>query len=63
MLHFVFMIMSFSQGPPTPYQLRGMICYYGKHYDVYLKNDKTNSWWVFDDATVKEVRETFHPCS
>ncbi len=37
------------------YKLKGLICYYGKHYDAYSLLDST--WWVFDDATVKTVRQ------
>lgn len=39
----------------TPYVLRGMICYYGKHYDAYYYCSTRHSWLVFDDATVKAV--------
>jgi hypothetical protein len=39
--------------PNSKYKLKGMICYYGKHYDAYFRNG--SYWWVFDDATVKEV--------
>lgn len=39
----------------TPMRLRGMICYYGKHYDVYFYSEHHRKWLVFDDATVKSV--------
>jgi ubiquitin C-terminal hydrolase len=39
----------------TPFVLRGMICYYGKHYDAYYYCSVRHSWLVFDDATVKAV--------
>eukprot|EP01116_Phalansterium_solitarium_P004321 TRINITY_DN15304_c0_g1_i1.p1 TRINITY_DN15304_c0_g1~~TRINITY_DN15304_c0_g1_i1.p1 ORF type:complete len:367 (-),score=73.39 TRINITY_DN15304_c0_g1_i1:227-1327(-) len=38
------------------YRLRGMVCYYGKHYDAYFYDDAKRVWWVFDDATVHQVR-------
>jgi len=56
------------------YKLRGMICYYQKHYDAYFFNTLKKKWYVFDDATVKEVtsewrqvierckRGRYHPC-
>eukprot|EP01117_Protostelium_nocturnum_P016472 TRINITY_DN6514_c0_g1_i3.p1 TRINITY_DN6514_c0_g1~~TRINITY_DN6514_c0_g1_i3.p1 ORF type:complete len:512 (+),score=143.35 TRINITY_DN6514_c0_g1_i3:636-2171(+) len=34
---------------------RGMVCYYGKHYNAYFKNRHTEEWIVFDDTTVKKV--------
>lgn len=37
------------------YRLRGMICYYGKHYICFFYNYKTKAWFVFDDVTVKPV--------
>ena len=36
------------------YKLRGLVCYYGKHYNTYIKSVKGN-WLVFDDVTVKKV--------
>eukprot|EP01089_Gocevia_fonbrunei_P016773 TRINITY_DN5278_c0_g1_i1.p1 TRINITY_DN5278_c0_g1~~TRINITY_DN5278_c0_g1_i1.p1 ORF type:complete len:375 (+),score=43.23 TRINITY_DN5278_c0_g1_i1:132-1256(+) len=41
------------------YTLRGMVCYYGKHYDAFFFNLEQRKWIVFDDATVKEVGSTF----
>ena len=35
--------------------LRGMICYYGKHYDAYFYSRSRKSWMVFDDITVKSI--------
>eukprot|EP01117_Protostelium_nocturnum_P001079 TRINITY_DN11405_c0_g1_i1.p1 TRINITY_DN11405_c0_g1~~TRINITY_DN11405_c0_g1_i1.p1 ORF type:complete len:633 (-),score=181.22 TRINITY_DN11405_c0_g1_i1:50-1948(-) len=35
------------------YKLRGMICYYGKHYIVFLYNERRREWMVYDDVTVK----------
>jgi len=50
---------SFSTQEDSWYQIKGIICYYGKHYDAYFYNEPTNKWWVFDDATVKEVGDTW----
>ncbi|ELR23613.1 ubiquitin carboxyl-terminal hydrolase, partial [Acanthamoeba castellanii str. Neff] len=44
---------------PRRYRLKGMICYYGKHYDAYFYNPQRGRWVVFDDATVKEVGPSF----
>jgi len=41
------------------YRFRGMICYYGKHYNAYFFNETISQWIVFDDATVKEVGATW----
>jgi len=37
------------------YRLRGMICYYGKHYTAFFHNFSTRKWYVFDDTNVKAV--------
>ncbi len=37
------------------YRLKGMICYYGLHYDCYFYNPQRKQWLVFDDRVVKEV--------
>jgi len=37
------------------YFLKGMICYYGRHYNAYFQDENTLCWRVFDDATVKEI--------
>jgi len=37
------------------YTLRGMICYYGLHYNAYFRNPKTEEWLVFDDSRVTKV--------
>jgi ubiquitin C-terminal hydrolase len=42
-----------EQTSESVYSLKGMICYYGMHYDAYCKVGDV--WWVFDDAMVKEV--------
>jgi ubiquitin C-terminal hydrolase len=39
----------------TRHVLRGMICYYGKHYDAYFYSQSRKTWMVFDDITVKSV--------
>lgn len=44
--------------PPTEkreHYLRGMVCYYGIHYNAYFYSELRRQWLVFDDATVKEV--------
>lgn len=41
------------------YRLRGMICYYGKHYNAYFYNEELAQWIVFDDACVKQVGSTW----
>eukprot|EP01114_Cavostelium_apophysatum_P005186 TRINITY_DN1591_c0_g1_i3.p1 TRINITY_DN1591_c0_g1~~TRINITY_DN1591_c0_g1_i3.p1 ORF type:complete len:751 (-),score=178.89 TRINITY_DN1591_c0_g1_i3:1041-3293(-) len=37
------------------YRFKGMISYYGKHYNAYFKNSSNKEWVVFDDTTVKKV--------
>ena len=37
------------------YKFRGMICFYGRHYNAYFFNDSIEKWIIFDDATVKKV--------
>ena len=37
------------------YKLRGIICYYLKHYAAYFYNDKEGVWFSFDDVSVQEV--------
>ncbi len=37
------------------YKLRGVICYYLKHYAAYFFNDKEGVWFSFDDVSVHEV--------
>jgi len=37
------------------YKLRGMICYYGKHYTAYFYIPSLQRWYVFDDITVRPV--------
>ena len=41
------------------YTLRGMITYYGLHYNAYFRNPKSNDWLVFDDARVNKVGSTW----
>eukprot|EP01114_Cavostelium_apophysatum_P014332 TRINITY_DN3689_c0_g1_i4.p1 TRINITY_DN3689_c0_g1~~TRINITY_DN3689_c0_g1_i4.p1 ORF type:complete len:590 (+),score=108.12 TRINITY_DN3689_c0_g1_i4:1276-3045(+) len=41
----------------SPYELKGMICYYGKHYDAYFFDQQKGQWWIFDDARVRPVAE------
>jgi len=37
------------------YTLRGMISYYGLHYNAYFRNPKNDEWLVFDDSKVHRV--------
>jgi len=37
------------------YILRGMIAYYGLHYNAYFCNPKIDEWLVFDDSRVTKV--------
>jgi len=37
------------------YRLRGMICYYGKHYTAYFYSVEHQQWFVYDDSTVKAI--------
>jgi hypothetical protein len=37
------------------YELRGMICYYGKHYNAYIYSRSRRQWLVFDDTAVREI--------
>jgi len=37
------------------YRLRGMICYYGQHYNAYINSFESGQWFVFDDITVNPV--------
>jgi ubiquitin C-terminal hydrolase len=36
------------------YKIRGLICYYLKHYAAYFFSDKENVWISFDDVSVQE---------
>jgi len=48
-----------DSGIDAPYKLKGMICYYGKHYNAYFYNEMKQIWCLFDDAMVKEVGDTW----
>lgn len=37
------------------YELKGMICYYGQHYNCYFHSPVTKQWYVFDDVTINVV--------
>jgi len=37
------------------YTLRGMISYYGLHYNSYFRNPKSGDWLMFDDSRVTKV--------
>lgn len=38
--------------------LVGMICFSSKHYSAFAYHTKSSKWMFFDDATVKEVRNS-----
>jgi len=40
---------------PQVAEIRGMFCYYGKHFCAVFKSDERGCWLVFDDSMVKEV--------
>jgi ubiquitin C-terminal hydrolase len=47
-----------GSGSPAPsrstvYELKGAVCYYGKHYVAFLNVE--NSWMQFDDAAIRQV--------
>lgn len=35
--------------------LRGMVCFYGRHYVAFQFSNRTKQWMMFDDTTVKTV--------
>ncbi len=37
------------------YELKGMVCYYGKHYIAYFKERGGANWFVFDDTRVAPI--------
>eukprot|EP01103_Thecamoeba_quadrilineata_P011826 TRINITY_DN291_c0_g1_i1.p1 TRINITY_DN291_c0_g1~~TRINITY_DN291_c0_g1_i1.p1 ORF type:complete len:305 (-),score=48.23 TRINITY_DN291_c0_g1_i1:106-1020(-) len=37
------------------YRLRGIICYYGCHYNFFFFNHERQQWFMFDDSLVKVV--------
>ena len=39
--------------PLRPYQLRGFICYYGKHYLSFFYSPSHAAWLRFNDGTIK----------
>jgi hypothetical protein len=42
--------------------LYGIINHYGSinggHYISFIKNERTNQWWEYDDSTVKQLGES-----
>ena len=44
------------------YDLYGIINHYGSinggHYISFIKNERTNQWWEYDDSTVKQLGES-----
>jgi len=51
----IFKIPSHLGETAPKYRLKGMICYYGKHYNAYFYNESRKIWFLFDDETVKPV--------
>lgn len=37
------------------YRLTSMVCYYGQHYMALIRSRQTQSWLLFDDASVSQV--------
>jgi Ubiquitin carboxyl-terminal hydrolase len=48
-----------SLGRRAMYVLRGMICYYGKHYNTYFFSYSKRQWLVYDDARVIPAGRTW----
>lgn len=49
-------VFSLPNKPPCcTYRLKGMICYYGKHYVAIFNNFDTSEWYMFDDSNVKLI--------
>uniref|UniRef100_A0A7S4G198 Peptidase C19 ubiquitin carboxyl-terminal hydrolase domain-containing protein n=1 Tax=Eutreptiella gymnastica TaxID=73025 RepID=A0A7S4G198_9EUGL len=40
---------------PTPYQIVGMICFYGRHYTSFFYNQQLQKWVFIDDSSVRPV--------
>eukprot|EP00211_Chloroparvula_japonica_P005454 CAMPEP_0119135384 /NCGR_PEP_ID=MMETSP1310-20130426/19171_1 /TAXON_ID=464262 /ORGANISM="Genus nov. species nov., Strain RCC2339" /LENGTH=361 /DNA_ID=CAMNT_0007126261 /DNA_START=293 /DNA_END=1374 /DNA_ORIENTATION=- len=43
----------------TRYRLRGMVCYYGMHYDAYFIHPTRRQWWVFNDEMVRRMGDSW----
>jgi len=43
----------------NPYQLRGMVCYYGRHYNAYFYSRRRQRWFVFDDTHVRAIGDSW----
>jgi ubiquitin C-terminal hydrolase len=39
----------------TMFVLRGMICYYGRHYWAYFYSEQHDVWFQFNDETLRKV--------
>ncbi len=37
------------------YALHCMVCYYGLHYQAFVKDSKSNVWRMFDDTSTSEI--------
>jgi ubiquitin C-terminal hydrolase len=45
--------------PTQQMMLRGLVCYYGRHYVAFSFSVSFQTWLMFDDANVVEVGPTF----
>ncbi len=39
----------------TTYVLRGLICYYGRHYWAYFYSEQYDVWFQFDDEHLRKI--------
>jgi hypothetical protein len=46
-------------GPKCTYQIKGMVCYHGYHYDAYFYNWITRKWVAFDDERVIPIGDNW----
>ena len=44
-----------GQDSTTNFVLRGMICYYGKHYWAYFYSESFDTWLQFDDQNLRKI--------
>lgn len=42
------------------YRLRSMVCYYGAHYQAFVRRPDSAAWQLFDDASVSDVDSWHH---
>jgi len=41
------------------YNLNSMVCYYGLHYQAFVKDGESGVWQMFDDTTASEVSTVY----